>query len=195
MREFAAASGRVTTLSLPARILYTVFALLTLAGAVSCVVLYDDIVRFDARATPDQLRGRLAAHYEGVSGDGASGGGASGDGTSGDGASGDGAGRGGMSRQRLVETTHAHLFTMPVLLLVAGHLFLLARTSMTAKLAVVIVASAATTLHLFAPWLVVWTHGHALAAAFYALSGGLLLLVTAVMLIVPVWQMWRPATS
>jgi hypothetical protein len=180
--------ARETTLSLPARILYTVFALLTLAGAVSCVVLYDDIVRFGARASPDQLRGRLAAHYEDASGDG-------GDGASGGSASGEGAGRGGMSRQRLVETTHAHLFTMPVLLLVAGHLFLLARTSMAAKLAVVIVASAATTLHLFAPWLVVWTHGHALAAAFYALSGGLLLLVTAVMLIVPVWQMWRPATS
>lgn len=165
MREFAAASGRVTSLPLPARVLYTVFAVLTLAGMLSCVIIYDDIVRFEARATPDQLRGRLAAHYDEAANDAA-------------------------SRRRLVETTHAHLFTMPILLLVAGHLFLLARASAAAKLAVVIVASAATTLHLAAPWLVVWTHGQALAVATYALSGGLLLLVTALMLLVPVWQMW-----
>ena len=160
MREFAAASGRVTTLSLPARVLYTVFALLTLAGCVSCVVIYDDIVRFDARATPQELRTRLDAHYDAI------------------------------ERQKLVETTHAHLFTMPVLLLVAGHLFLLARASMAAKLAVVIAASLATTLHVAAPLIVVAAHGHSLAAALYALSGGLLLLMTTVMLAVPVWQMW-----
>jgi hypothetical protein len=97
MREFAAASGRVTTLSLPARILYTVFALLTLAGCVSCVVIYDHIVQFGARTTPQELQERLGAHYDTI------------------------------ERQKLVETTHVHLLTMPVLLLVAGHLFLLAR--------------------------------------------------------------------
>ena len=160
MREFAAASGRVTTLSLPARILYTVFALLTLAGCVSCVVIYDDIVRFGARTTPQELQARLDAHYDA------------------------------MERQKLVETTHAHLFTMPVLLLVAGHLFLLARASLAAKVGVVIAASLATTLHVAAPLLVVATHGNALAAALYPLSGGLLLLTTALMLVVPVWQMW-----
>jgi len=162
MREFASGTSRAAALSLPARILYTVFAVLTLAGCISCVVIYDDIVRFDARATPQELRARLDEHYDSI------------------------------ARQKLVETTHAHLFAVPVLPLVAGHLFLLCRASNAQKTAVVIIASAATILHLAAPWILIAAHGHALAAALYPLSGGLLLLVTTLMLSVPVWQMWQP---
>jgi hypothetical protein len=162
MREFAS-DGRAASLSLPARILYTAFALFTLAGCVSCVVIYDGIVRFEARTTPDELRQRLAAHYDDAP-----------------------------SRAKLVETTHAHLFSMPILLLVAGHLFLLAGATLSIKVAVVSIASAATALHLAAPWLVVATHGHALAAALYPLSGGLLLIVFTLMLAIPVAQMWLP---
>ncbi|HWE28295.1 MAG TPA: hypothetical protein VHB97_09855 [Polyangia bacterium] len=160
MRDFASPTSRAAALSLPARILYTVFALMTLAGCISCVVIYDGIVRFGARTTPQELQSRVVAHYETI------------------------------DRQKLVETTHAHLFTMPVLLLVAGHLFLLCRASMNLKLAVVIAASLATVLHVAAPRLVIAMHGNALAAALYPPSGGLLLLVTALMLSVPVWQMW-----
>jgi hypothetical protein len=148
---------------LPARILYTVFAGLTLAGCVSCVVIYDGIVRFGAHDTPGQLYQRLTAHYLADP----------------------------AARAKLVETTHAHLFVMPVLLLVAGHLFLLARVSDRAKLVGVVIACLATTLHLLAPWLIVATDGNALATTIYPLSGGLLLLTYVVLLAVPVLQMWR----
>jgi hypothetical protein len=159
MREFAS-DGRARSLSLPARILYTVFAALTLGGSVSCVVLYDSIVRFGARTTPEELRQRLSGHYDA------------------------------MSRQQLVETTHAHLFSMPVLLLIAGHLFLLSSARQRVKVAAVTLACAATVVHLAAPWLVVMTGGHPAAAVIYPLSGGLLLLVYTVLLAVPVGQMW-----
>jgi len=65
MRDFASASSRAAELPLPAKILYTVFAVLTLAGYVSCVVIYDDVVRFGARTTPQELQTRLVAHYVG----------------------------------------------------------------------------------------------------------------------------------
>lgn len=182
MREFAAPQSRAAALPLPARILYTVFAVLTLAGCVSCVGLYDDIVRFDARATPRQLYQRLVAHY--VGGGRASAGAGGGAGA--------GAGDAAIDRRKLVETTHAHLFTMPVLLLIAGHLFLLARASMGVKVAGVAIASAATVLHVAAPWIIVATSGEPVATVLYPLSGGLLLVSFAVLLAVPVAQMWWP---
>jgi hypothetical protein len=170
MREFAAPQSRAAALPLPARILYTVFAVLTLAGCVSCAGLYDDIVHFDARATPHQLYERLVAHY-----------------VPGPGEVGDA-----IDRRKLVETTHAHLFTMPVLLLIAGHLFLLARASNGLKAAAVSIASAATVLHLAAPWIILATSGQAIATVLYPLTGGLLLVSFVVLLVVPVAQMWWP---
>jgi len=165
MRDFATPNGRAAALSLPARVLYTTFAVLTLAGCVSCVVLYDGVVHFGARTTPHELFERLTAHLSGP----------------------------GADRQKLVETTHAHLFVMPILLLVAGHLFLLCGASDRAKLAGVVIACAATTLHLAAPWLIVASGAHPLVTVLYPLSGGLLLLTFTVLLALPVWQMWRRA--
>ena len=162
MRDFAT-DGRAASLSLPARLLYTVFAVLTLAGCLSCVVIYDGMVKFGARTTPAELKERLVAHYA-VPDDSA--------------------------RQKLVETTHAHLFSMPVLLLVAGHLFLLCGASLRIKVAAIAIASGATVLHLLAPWLIVLSGGNALAAAIYPLSGGLLLICFTLLLALPVWQMW-----
>jgi hypothetical protein len=161
VREFGSASSRAGALSLPARILYTVFALLILAGCLSCVVIYDSFVHFDARSTPQQLDERLVNHYRTI------------------------------DRTKLIETTHAHLFIMPILLLVAGHLFLLSSASMRMKLAAIVAASLATVLHLAAPWLIVWTNGAAAGVLVYPISGGFLLITTALLLVVPVYEMWR----
>jgi hypothetical protein len=161
VREFGSANSRASALSLPARILYTVFAVLVLAGCFSCAVIYDSFVHFDARSTPQQLDDRLVQHYQTI------------------------------DRQKLVETTHAHLFIMPLLLLVAGHLFLLSSASMRVKLAAIIAGSLTTTLHLLAPWLIVWTNGAAAGVLVYPISGGFLLLTTALLLVLPVWEMWR----
>jgi hypothetical protein len=160
MRDFEKVGNRAAALALPARILYTVFAVLVMAGCLSCVSLYDRMVHFEAHATPLELYQRLVDHHRTI------------------------------DRQKLVETSHAHLFIMPVLLLVAGHLFLLCSASPRLKLVAIIVAATATTLHLVAPWLIVWTDGAMAATLVYPISGGLLLISTAVLLGVPVWQMW-----
>jgi hypothetical protein len=163
MREFASPGSRASALSLPARLLYTVFAALTLAGCLSCVVIYDAIVHFEARATPAQLGERLVAHYTSI------------------------------DRGKLWETTHAHLFSMPVLLLVAGHLFLLSSASQRAKLWAIAITASAMVLHLLAPWVLAATSGRGGSAALYPITGGVQLLGIAILLAVPVYEMWRPS--
>lgn len=58
------------------------------------------------------------------------------------------------SPRQLLEVAHFHLYTMPVLLLVLGHLFLLARGSTRFKLGIVLGAAGFTALHVAAPWAV-----------------------------------------
>ena len=161
MREFASSGSRASALSLPARILYTVFAALVLAGCFSCAVIYDSMVHFQARSTPRELDERLVQHYQRI------------------------------DYTKLIETTHAHLFIMPILLLVAGHLFLLSSASARVKVAAIVAASVAVVLHLLAPWLIVWSGGAAAGVLVYPISGGLLLVTTAILLVVPVWEMWH----
>jgi len=57
------------------------------------------------------------------------------------------------SPRELLEVTHFHLFTMPVVLLVVGHLFMLARGGPW-KRHVVAVAVIFTLLHVLGPWVV-----------------------------------------
>ena len=49
-----------------------------------------------------------------------------------------------MSYRKLLEVTHFHLFTMPVVLLIVGHLFLATGLGDRAKLAWLVAASAAS---------------------------------------------------
>ena len=55
MREFASPTTRAAALSPPVKVLYTAFCGLTVAGLLSCVALYDGVVRFGARTTPAEL--------------------------------------------------------------------------------------------------------------------------------------------
>jgi len=157
-----ASGGSAAALSRPAKVLYTAFAFLNLCGLVSSVVLYDGFVDFDARATPSDLYRRLTAHYETI------------------------------DRRTLLEVTHAHLFSMPVLLLVSGHLVLLTSLSLRFKLTLIIIGVIAMTLHLLAPWVVRWSGGSGGAGLLYPISGGLLFVSLAAMTCIPAWEMWRP---
>ena len=159
MRDFL--GPRAASLSTPAKMLYSAFAALNLLGLASSAILYDDIVRFDARSTPAELYARLTAHYAATDG------------------------------RRLVETTHAHLFSMSVLLLVAGHLFLLTSASARAKLALIAVGTFAVFAHLAAPWIVRLGGGRGGSALAYPLTGALLFLALGAMTCIPVWEMWR----
>lgn len=58
------------------------------------------------------------------------------------------------SSRQVIETFHFHLFTVPVVLLIVGHLFMLTALSLWLKIGVITVASVATFVHMLAPLLI-----------------------------------------
>jgi len=161
MREFASPATRAGTLPRPVKTLYTAFCAFTAGGLLSCAGLYDGIVRFGARTTPAELYAHLVAYYDPAQ----------------------------TTARRLLEVTHFHLFSMPVYLLILGHLFLLTGLSARAKTGWIAAAVAATAVHLLAPWCVYFA-GRALAWV-YPISGAALLATFAVLMAVPLYEMWR----
>ena len=94
-----------------------------------------------------------------------------------------------VSYRKLLEVTHFHLFTMPVVLLIVGHLFLATGLSERAKRAWLIAGVVSVSLHLATPWLVRAAAG---LAPLHALSGiGADGDVMSVLTLYPVAVMWR----
>jgi hypothetical protein len=93
-----------------------------------------------------------------------------------------------MSTRKLLEVTHFHLFSMPVYLLILSHLFMLSRLSERAKVLWIALGTLAVGGHIAAPW--VARAGGASAAASYAVSGALLAISMLVMGVVPLLEMW-----
>jgi hypothetical protein len=91
----------------------------------------------------------------------------------------------------LLELTHFHLFSVPLLLFVQGHLFLMTRWPQSLKKWIVIAAFTGAALDLAGPWLIVYVSRSFWVAKLAArvLLGPSLLLFT----IVPLVEMWRPA--
>jgi hypothetical protein len=177
MREFASSTSRVAALPPPAKALYTGFCVLTAMGFATCIALYAQIVRFGAHTTPAELFDHLVAYYNPAAA------------PSGVGPSGS------ITTRALLQTTHFHLFSMSVLLLVIGHLFFMTRLGAKAKQGVIAAAVAATVLHLLAPWAIVFA-GRRLAVV-YPLSGFALLATYAALMAVPLYEMWfvKPASA
>lgn len=132
MREFRQRSNTLTRLSPGAKLLYLSFLLLTLAGFATSLALYYDSLGI---APSD-----AAAWYLGNEDDP--------DATE---------MLLGQSGRQLLEVAHFHLFTMPILLLVLGHLFLLARGG-SWKQWVVGAAALSTVAHVAGP-AVIWALG------------------------------------
>jgi len=84
--------------------------------------------------------------------------------------------------------THFHLFTMPVVLLIVGHLFLATGLGERAKSAWLIAGVVSVSLHLATPWLVRAAAG---LAPLHALSGIALTVTMSVLTLYPVASMWR----
>ena len=93
-----------------------------------------------------------------------------------------------VSYRKLLEVTHFHLFTMPVVLLIVGHLFLATGLSERAKRAWLIAGVVSVSLHLATPWLVRAAAG---LAPLHALSGIALTVTMSVLTLYPVGAMWR----
>jgi hypothetical protein len=177
----------ITRLSLEARVLYTGFLLFLVLGFASSVWLYaDSFGALSARSAAEYYRGGAAPAPPA-----------------------DEAGGPALElpdeavapeplrlekpARQVMETFHFHLFTVPVVLLIVGHLFMLTSLSVRLKVGVIAFASVATFVHLLAPLLV----------RFSGPGWGALMPVSVVgaalgwlpMLLWPLWEMWRPSRA
>lgn len=92
------------------------------------------------------------------------------------------------TKGELLEVTHFHLFSMPLMLFVQGHLFLMTRWPRRLKLALLYAAFLGCALDLAAPWLTVYVSPDLAALKIVArvLLGPSLLAFA----VVPLWEMW-----
>jgi len=183
MRQFASSGFRLWNLGLAAKVLYSAFCLLTFLGVVSSALYYEDLVGTGTKGVrryyageasetaappattgpaiemPEDAEGAHAPIVVAV------------------------------TYRKLLEVTHFHLFTMPVVLLIVGHLFLATGLGEGAKLVWLFAGSASVIAHLATPWLV--RYGGAKLAFLHPLTGLCLTVTMTVLTIYPVFAMWR----
>jgi hypothetical protein len=187
MRQFASSGFRLWNLGLEAKVLYTTFCVLTLFGIVSSALYYGDLVGAGTSGIKSYYAGEAprsapppaapatpapgpaidvpddeAAHPPIVVP---------------------------MTYRKLLEVTHFHLFTMPVVLLIVGHLFLATSLGDRAKRLWLVGASGSVVAHLATPWIVRYAGGR--VAFLHAITGMALTLTMSVLTIYPVLAMWR----
>ncbi len=186
MRQFGSSGFRLWNLGADAKTLYTAFCVLTFLGVVSSALYYRELVgvgqsgirRYYAGETDDQPEAAPPPTPQ------------------------PGGGPAievppetqaapivvAVSYRKLLEVTHFHLFTMPVVLLIVGHLFLATGLSERAKRAWLLAGVVSVSLHLATPWLV---RAAAALAPLHALSGIALTVTMSVLTLYPVGAMWR----
>jgi hypothetical protein len=186
MKDFTRPRGRLRSLPLPARVVYSVFLVFTLAALGLTAWLGQQMVGLDLS--------RIDAYYAG---------GAEPSSTHQRGSSATPAGgpqldlpaeadapvlSEPMPLRKLLEVTHFHLFSMPVYLLILSHLFMLSRARDATKLVWIALGTLAVALHIAAPWL---ARGGSIASHWlYATSGAALAASFLVMAIGPLVEMW-----
>lgn len=95
--------------------------------------------------------------------------------------------------RQVLEAFHFHVFIMPVVLLIIAHLFMMCSLTPRLKATTIAVACAATLLHLVAPLLIRFVSAGLAGLLF---PSALILGITwLVMLLLPVWEMWRDAPA
>ncbi|HEY4184564.1 MAG TPA: hypothetical protein VGP07_05810 [Polyangia bacterium] len=196
MRQFASSGFRLWNLGIESKVLYSSFCLLILLGVGSSALYYGDLVGAGTAG--------IRRYYAG--GDGAPGAGT--DDRSGARSEGDAEPTVGplievpadeavarrpivvaVSYRKLLEVTHFHLFTMPVVLLIVGHLFLATGAGDRAKALWIGAGAVSVALHLATPWLV--RYGSPSLAPLHAVSGLALTVTMSVLTLAPVVSMWR----
>lgn len=182
MRDFQAASpGRLRVLPVGAKILYTAFAMATLAGLLVSWRLYGAAIG-DAGA---------AAYYSGATAAPAKSAAPS-DGPAIDLAPEDAKPRVmvvEMPERKLLEVTHFHLFSIPVLVLILAHLWLLAKIPPWLQHGGAIAAVVTSGLHIGAPWI---ARGRPALSFLVGGSGASMLIVLGVMALWATIDMWLP---
>ncbi len=93
-----------------------------------------------------------------------------------------------MSFGQLAETTHFHLFTMPVVFMIMVHVLYLTMASPTLKVLTTWAAFLGITLDLISPWLITYVSP---LFVITMLSGDILLFVSfLIMFAIPMYEMW-----
>lgn len=178
MKDFRRPAGSLGMLPVASRIAYSAFLVATLAALGLSVWLGAEMVGNEASG--------VDAYYAGIVGEPAPGADASGPAIE-IALEDEAAPRvEPMSRRRLLETTHFHLFSMPLYFLALSHLFLLTRMSSAWKLAWIAAAALGIALHVAAPWIAAAGGGR----VFFATSGILLVASHGVLCAVPLSDMW-----
>jgi hypothetical protein len=140
------------------RLVYTWFLLLMLSGFIFTFVWAHDMTELTPKG--------LAAHYRGS------------DANFGE----------PMSFGQLSETTHFHLFTMPVVFMIMVHVLYLTSASSTLKVVTTWASFLGITLDLVSPWLITYVSP---LFALTMLTGDMLMVIGfVIMFIVPMYEMW-----
>jgi hypothetical protein len=195
VRDFTASAGRLRSLSLGAKLLYSAFALASVIGLLVSWRLYGAMVQ-DAGAAAYYAGAPVAAPPPAPTQAPAA-------------AEGPALDLGPeielpgtpeaprvlveqISERKLLEVTHFHLFSVPVYVLILAHLWLLARLPSWLHTAGVAAAVVTSGLHIAAPWLIRSAPG---AAALMPISGVAMLLSLGAMAVVSTVDMWLPRRS
>ncbi|MCI0454412.1 MAG: hypothetical protein L0Y68_05400 [Candidatus Dadabacteria bacterium] len=92
------------------------------------------------------------------------------------------------SYMELLETTHFHIFSMPVVFLILAHIFLMCSWGYRTKIAVIVISFLAIFAEICSPWLITYVSPKfALLMIFSGISISLNLLIYTV---VPLYEMW-----
>jgi hypothetical protein len=176
MRQFASGGFRIWNLSLEAKIVYTFFGIFSLLALVSSALFYEQLVGktgsgayYAGGAAPPTVNSPGGPTMEMPDEPKAM--------------------TVAMPYSKLLETSHFHLFTVPVFLLIVAHLFMLTGLSSRAKAGWILAAWSTALVHLAAPWIV--RYGGAGWAPLYAGSGGALGVTSGVLTVYPIYAMWR----
>lgn len=97
------------------------------------------------------------------------------------------------SARQVMETFHFHSFTMPVVLLIVGHIFMMCAISPRRKVAILVVGSLSTLLHLLLPVVVRFAGAGVahLGAALFVPTAVLMLITWTLMLVRPLFELAR----
>ncbi len=98
-----------------------------------------------------------------------------------------------MTKRKLLEVTHFHLFTLPIFLLVIAHIFMLCAMHPTIKATAIVSGVLSSGVHMLAPWLVFW--GGASWAWLMPVTGAWMTVSMLVLMLWPAWAMWRPGKT
>lgn len=158
IREFANKTSRLNALSWEIKVVYTAFLCFTLFAYVVIAILVLNRTGLESSTYADYYQGNEAKDVYGK------------------------------TVPQLLETTHFHLFSYPVFLLIQGHIFLLCSWPRTAKAWIVVASFVGAAFYLAAPWAALYGGQ---SWSFVQIIGRVLLLPPLILfLVVPLYEMW-----